>query len=734
MLGSGGVKQVVQDRRSGSIQVIELPAPSLRPGAILVRNAFSVVSPGTERNSVLASRDSYLKTARARPDLVRRVLDTVRREGVLAAYRKVEAKLSGPHALGYSSAGVVIAVGPGAGSHFRIGDRVACCGQDVASHAEIVCVPLNLAARVPDEVPLDDAAFATLGAIALHGVRTVEPQLGGRYAVIGCGIIGLLTVQLLRAHGARVAAFDLAPDLVLRARDCGAESGLAAGTDEQVASALAWTEGLGVDGVIVTAASADDAPMVSAAGMSRDRGRVVAVGFVPFGLPREIAYAKELELRMSRSYGPGRYDSAFEEKGLQYPAGYVRWTETQNLEAFLQELRDGRVRVASLVTHRCDVADAPRAYDLLVARGGTRNLGIVLRYDTASPGADDADGASRLGPIPAVAAPAPITGVVGLGWIGAGAFAKAVLLPIFAGSDDVTLERVATTHGITAHDAQRRFHFKAAGTDVDQVLADPAVQVVAIATRHDSHAALASRALRAGKHVFLEKPLALDERQLGDVEEAARASGCVLLVGFNRRFAPMARAARDAIAGKGPMLATYRVNAGRLPPGHWLNDPDVGGGRIVGEGCHFVDLLSFLTGDAEIRRIQAATAGRPRGPAEDVVIQIEFADGSAGQILYTAHGDPALGKERIEAHAGGTSVVIDDFRSCTIASAGRRRRVTRGGKGHAEEVAAFLASIRRGGPSPIPLPVLVGVSRATLQVEAALAAGDAAVSPTAPPA
>ena len=712
------MKQLFQDPKVGTIQVVDIAEPSLRPGAILVRNAFSVVSPGTERSTVSTARDSYIKTARARPDLVRRVLDTVKREGVLAAYRKVQAKLSEPQALGYSSAGTVIAVGPGTEDHFRVGDRVACCGHNVASHAEVICVPTNLAARVPDGVSLEDAAFSTLGAIALHGVRLAEPQLGGRYAVIGCGILGLFTTQLLRAHGGRVAAFDLAESLVARAKSLGAEAGLAGGTDDQVQAALAWTDGLGVDAVIVTAASSSDAPMVAAAAMSRDRAKVVAVGLVPFGLPREIAYAKELELRISRSYGPGRYDAGFEEKGLDYPAGYVRWTETRNLEAFLHAIGEGRVSVSSLVTHRYGLDEAPAAYDMLVSQADPRPLGVVIRYSVdRAPVAPPSPSPPRASARPA----GPITGDIGVGFIGAGAFARGVLLPLFKGRAGTVLRRVATAHGLTAFDAKRKFGFKEAGTAPGEILADPAVDVVCITTRHDTHAALVVDALRAGKHVFVEKPLALDDEQLRAVEAAASASTGVLLVGFNRRFSPLAVTMRGALEGRGPIVATYRVNAGPLPAGHWLNDPAVGGGRIIGEGCHFVDFLSFLTGDAAIDSVEARCAGRPRGPAEDVVIQLGFSDGSVGQILYTAKGDPALGKERVEAHAGGASVVLDDFRSVEIVSGGKRRKSTTGGKGHAEEVAAFVTAVKAGGPSPIPLRSLLATTRATFSVRDAIA-------------
>jgi len=709
------MKQLFQDPKAGTVQVVDLPPPALRPGTLLVRNAFSVVSPGTERNTVAAARDSYLKTARARPDLVRRVLDSVKRDGILAAYRKVQAKLSEPQALGYASAGVVVAVGEGSGDHFRVGDRVACCGQNVASHAEMICVPTNLAARVPDGVPLDEAAFATLGAIALHGVRLSEPQLGGRYAVIGCGILGQLAAQLLRAHGGRVAAFDLDAALVARAREHGAESGIAGDGEAQVASALAWTEGVGVDGVVVAAASQSEAPMTAAAAMCRDRGRVVALGFVPFGLPREIAYAKELELRISRSYGPGRYDAAFEDKGVDYPIGYVRWTETRNLESFLQAVADRLVAVAPLVTHRYAIDEAPRAYDALVAGNGARPLGIVIRYDEAA--------AARPAPSPSPVRPRPLEGGIGVAFVGAGAFARGTLLPQLKGRPGVSLERVVTAHGLTAFDAQRKFGFGSVGTNSGEVWRDERVGLVFIATRHDAHARLAAEALAAGKHVFVEKPLALREDELAAVERAASASGRVLLVGFNRRFAPMTRALRDALAGRGPIAMTYRVNAGALPPGHWLNDPETGGGRIIGEGCHFIDLLSSLTGDAAIASVQALSAGRPRGPAEDAVIQIGFEDGSVGQILYTAKGDPGLGKERIEAHAGGASGVIDDFRTGTVRRGGKSSPLGPAGKGHREEIDALLAAVRGETPPPIALSTMVAVTRATFRVHASIVAG-----------
>ena len=712
------MKQIYQDPKARSIEIADLPEPALRPGTLLVHNAFSVVSPGTERSAVKMASESYLATARARPDLVRRVIDTVRREGVLAAYRKVQARLGELQTLGYSSAGTVEAVGRGAGDYFRVGDRVACAGAGHASHAEVVCVPVNLAARVPAGVPLEAAAFATLGAIALHGVRQATPTLGERFAVIGLGVMGLLTVQVLRASGVRVIGFDLDPGLVKRALDLGAESGIHGSEEDQVVTAMNWTEGVGVDGVIVTAGSKDDAPMVAAAGMCRDRARVVAVGLVPFGLPRDVAYAKELELKIARSYGPGRYDSRFEEKGQDYPIGHVRWTETRNLEAFLQLLSDGKVTPLTLVTHRYVIDEARRAYDALLSSDGPSPLGMLISYPQPQ-----AVVASRHSERPAPvdegrkATPALSPGQdVEIGFIGAGTFARGTLLPILKGMSGVHLRRVATAHGLTALDAQKRFGFEMIGTDVEEVLQDTAVHLVFIVTRHDQHAELVVRALRAGKHVFVEKPLALHEQELVEIEKAAAEAPGVLMVGFNRRYSPYARAIRQAFGGRGPLMMSYRVNAGPLPPGHWLNDPDVGGGRIVGEACHFIDLMCYLTGDSAIASARASTLRS--GPSnEDYSIYMSFSDGSIGHLIYTCRGSLRLPKEFLEVHGKGASVVLDDYRSCKFYVGNRSSRLRLAGKGHHQEIEALLDEVRQTQPTTRSLTCTFDVTRRTLAID-----------------
>lgn len=703
--------QLFQDGKTGRIEVVELAEPALAPGRLLVHNACSVVSPGTERSTVSAGQDSLITTARNRPDLVRRVVDMVQRDGVLTTYQKVRTKLAEPKALGYSSAGTVIAVGPGCGDYFRVGDRVACGGQGVASHAGVVSVPVNLAARVPEGVDFASAAFTTMGAIALQGVRQAQPTLGERWAVIGLGILGQIGVQLLKAHGCRVAAFDLQQELVDQALDLGAEVGSSGGTADQVAAALAWTEGLGVDGVLVYAATKSDAPMIAAGGMCRDRARVVVVGAVPYGMPRDIAFAKELDLRIARSYGPGRYDMRYEEKGHDYPPGYVRWTEARNFEAFLHLLSTGQVTVAPLITHRHPIEEGPAAYAQLMD-GEERVLGMVLDYPDLPPGGIDHSPRPVAGPSRTRA----VSGSIGVAFVGAGSFARGTLLPLFAKADGIRMRTVVTSRSLSALDAARAFGFDKHGTDFDAVLDDPGVHAVCIATRHDLHATLAAAALRAGKHVFVEKPLAVDEEGLEEVLTAARESEGVLMVGFNRRFSPMVVQIGERVASRGPVMVSLRVNAGLLPGTHWLHDPVLGGGRIIGEGCHFVDLALALGGDAPIVSLHAEAAGRSEGLAQDVAVLLKLANGSVAQLVYTSQGDSSLGKERVEVFGGGLSAWIDDYASGAIHVGNKAQKLKGKGKGHAEEVQGFVEAVRSGGASPTPLAVLDDVTRATFRI------------------
>ncbi|MBW3536018.1 MAG: zinc-binding dehydrogenase, partial [Gemmatimonadetes bacterium] len=694
-------------------RVLDLPAPLLRPGMVLVRTAASLVSAGTERTAVEFSKKSLLEKARSRPDLVKKVVEKARSDGVLTAWDAARSRLDEPLALGYSSAGTVIGVGEGVDG-FHVGDRVACAGGGYASHAEIVCVPVNLVAPVPDGVALDHAAFSTVGAIGLHGLRLAEPQLGETVAVVGLGLIGLLAVQMAKASGLTVLGVDLDPSRVALARELGADVALVSGQGEDAsAAARALTGGLGVDAALVTAATPSTAPVELAAELCRDRGRVVVVGAVGMDLPRPPFYEKELSFRVSRSYGPGRYDPTYEEGGVDYPIGYVRWTQNRNLGAFLEQVARGAVSVEPLVTHRFAIAEAASAY-ALITEGDEPSLGVLITYPQGPMPAEDRP-ARRVEMEGAVA---PAGDVPGVALVGAGAFATATLLPAMKDAGGLGFVGVCTATGASAHHAAKKFGFRYATTEVEELLADPGVDVVAVATRHHLHAPQIVAALEEGKHVFCEKPPALDEDGLADVVRAHASAGDRLLaVGYNRRFAPMAVAMREALAGAGePLMVHARVNAGFIPPDHWTQDPAVGGGRIIGEGCHFVDLLAFLTGSLPVRVSARGVADGGRYREDNVVLTLDFADGSVGSVTYVASGDRGLGKERVEAFGGGVAAALDDWRRLDVHRGGKRTGETsrlRQDKGHRGEWEALARALREGGRPPIALESLVATSLAT---------------------
>jgi predicted dehydrogenase/threonine dehydrogenase-like Zn-dependent dehydrogenase len=695
------MRQIRQDYGSGDLGVVDVPVPALRPGGVLVATACSVISAGTERTTVSTARMGLVGKAASRPDLVRQVIRVARREGLLETYRIVRNRLDTSLPLGYSSAGFVAAVADDV-SGLRPGDRVACAGSGYASHAEIVFVPRNLVAKVPEGVALEDAAYATLGAIALQGVRRADVSLGDRVAVIGLGLLGQLTVQILKAAGCRVLAVDLADDLVQLARDAGADLALPRHADVEQAS-LRFGDGHGVDAAIVTASTKENDPVELAGAVCRERGRVVIVGNVRLDVPREAYYRKELDLVLARSYGPGRYDPSYEEGGVDYPLPYVRWTEQRNLDAFLGLVADGRLDLKRLTTHAFDIADAPRAYALVTGDAPGRSVGILLRYGNAE----------RIATT--LSAPPPLEAQgesPGISLVGAGSFAQGFLLPNLRGSGGA-LRVVVGTDGLRAAAAQRKFGFLHAATDPDVALADPATRAVVIATRHDSHADLACRALAAGKSVFVEKPLAITREELGQVRAALAAAPGRLMVGFNRRFAPAAVAAKAALGPReAPLLVHYRVNAGPLPRGHWLLDPAIGGGRLLGEACHFVDFVLFLTGE-RIRRVFASG---------DVAITLELSRGSVATIHYTDGGDRGTAKEWVEAIGGGKVLRIDDFRK--VACNGRT--IAKGkGRGHREEMAAFVAAVAAGAPLPGDAEAALEVTEAMLLAAESLRSGEA---------
>jgi predicted dehydrogenase/threonine dehydrogenase-like Zn-dependent dehydrogenase len=708
------MKQVVQNIRKGRTEIVDIPVPKPPPGAVLVRTAASVVSVGTERMVVEFAARSLLGKARSRPDLVRQVLLKARREGVLSAVDAAFKRLSQPMALGYSSAGTVVEAGDGVGE-FHPGDRVACAGGGHAVHAAFASVPVNLLAPVPDGVSLEDAAFTTLGAIALHGFRLSEATLGETVGVIGLGLLGLLTVQIAHAAGCRVLGVDLDPARVKLARRLGAETAVV--REDAAGAARSFSASRGLDAVIVCADTASSDPLVLAGAIARDRGRVIAVGATGMTIPRKPYYEKEIDFRVSRSYGPGRYDPLYEEAGVDYPIGYVRWTEKRNLEAFLELLAAGKVKMASIITHRFAVEDAPKAYALISGKSKKKEpfLGVLLTYpEDAIP---ETVVALRAAPVAETAS----ADAVRLGVLGAGSFATLVALPAVARIRKIEKISIVSAGGLSAKLAARDFGFERASTDPADVLKEPRINTVGIFTRHHLHAGLTAAALRNGKHVFCEKPLALNEEELAEIElawrKAADVSPRILMVGFNRRFAPLMVPMRRMIAEAGePPVMTIRVNAGPLPREHWTQDPVQGGGRILGEACHFVDLLTFLAGAKPVRIFAGGAPAYGVDTEDNFAATLEFANGAVGSLVYTSAGDRAFSKERVEVFCGERVAVLDDFRALEIWRNGVRKQwnsLLRQDKGHRAVWQAFIRTILEGTPAPIPADELFAVTRAT---------------------
>jgi predicted dehydrogenase/threonine dehydrogenase-like Zn-dependent dehydrogenase len=709
------MKQVLQFRRSGRTHVVDIPAPMTPPGGLLVRNRWSLISPGTERMLATAGGANLLTTARQRPDLVQQVLDKARREGIAATVEAVRSRIDVAIPLGYSCAGIALDVGPSA-AEFRPDDRVACAGAGQANHAEIVAVQKNLAVRVPDAVSLEDAAFVTVGAIALQGVRVADVRVGEACVVIGLGLVGQLVVQLLKAAGCRVFGIDTDQVKVDLALACGADAACQRSDESLLDGVRAFSAGRGADAILVAAAASTSDPIQLAPSLARDRAVVTMVGMTGMDVPRNAYYEKELQVRLSRSYGPGRYDRTYEDQGIDYPIGYVRWTEQRNMEAFLDLVAQRKVDPSRLVTHRFPIAQAERAYQVVTGDIAERYVGILLEYPS-SPDADTQT-LTRVDVRPAV----PVTGTPRLGVIGAGNFARGVLLPIVK-KMDVRLAGVATASGPSAQQAASRYGFAYAATDWQHVVRDANVDAVLVATRHDLHARVAAAALRAGKHVFLEKPMALSASELDDLLQAAADSGRVLQVGFNRRFAPTYIRLKQALSRRrAPLAVGYRVNAGQVAAGSWVVDPVQGGGRIVGEACHMVDLVCDLVG-APVNQVYA----QPGGAGDDVVLTLGFEDGSLGTILYASGGARALPKERLEVLGGGRSAVLDDFRGLHLYEGGRAvrgaGRLASQDKGHAAELAAFFDAVRRGGPSPVDPAAAAHVTRVTFAALDSLRAG-----------
>jgi predicted dehydrogenase/threonine dehydrogenase-like Zn-dependent dehydrogenase len=715
------MKQVAQNYRSGELAVVEVPAPACKPGGVLVRSLFSLISTGTEMMKVSEARLSLLGKARARPDQVRKLLDSVSQQGAVATYQKAMNRLDSYTPLGYSLCGEVIEVGAGAEHQFAVGQLVAAAGNEFALHAEVNWVPVNLCVPVPAGVAPEHAAFATVGAIAMQGVRRAEVALGETACVIGLGLIGQLVVRLLVASGVQVVGLDT---VEARCRDAEKAGALACAAPDdagvtRIAAVLAErTAGLGADHVLLAAGGTSNGPVEVAARLARDRARIVDIGKTRLDLPWNAYYDKELDVRFSRSYGPGRYDDRYELEGIDYPAGYVRWTERRNLACFLDLLADGSVDVASLVSGIEPVEEAVSVYDRLAA-GELSGVGFLLGYREAADVPVQRTISSDV-PAPARHAPAgrPTGGTLRVGFLGAGNYATSMLLPPLRENPQVELVSVATTTSLSGLNAGRKFGFRTVSTEVEAVLDDDSLDAVFVVTRHSSHADLVCRALERGRTVFVEKPLALTDEQLERILGVVEATGNDRLhVGFNRRFAPLVGELQAGIArGAGPIAVRYLVNAGRLAAGSWYLNEELEGSRFAGEGGHFIDTVSALVG-ATPTEVHAMGAGG------DVHTMLRFGDGSVGTVSYVTGGSPRFPKETIDVTAEGRNGRLDNFQRVTVWS-GKGKAVKRGrgqDKGQRAQLERFVEAARTGGPMPIPLPDLVATTRATLAAGTSLA-------------
>jgi predicted dehydrogenase/threonine dehydrogenase-like Zn-dependent dehydrogenase len=713
--------QLINHLSRGNVELNDVPCPAPSPGSVLIRTHRSLVSVGTERMLVEFGRANLVEKARQQPDKVRQVLNKVRTDGLVATLEAVRAKLDEPMPMGYCNVGTIVEVGSGV-EHLRVGNRVASNGK----HAEMIVVPKNLCARIPDGVSDEAASFTVIGAIALQGLRLVAPSLGEAVVVTGLGLIGLMTVQLLRAQGCRVLGLDFESDKLELARRFGAEvADLGAGTDP-VAVAMEFSRGRGVDAVIITASTKSDEPVHQAAQMCRRRGRIVLVGVTGLALSRADFYEKELTFQVSCSYGPGRHDPQYEIAGHDYPVGFVRWTEQRNFEAVLDMLADHRLDAGPLVSHRFALEHAAEAYKLIVERKPC--LGIVLEYDV-DPRARDQRTRRTIQVADPAATPRTYSAVT-LAVIGSGNYAGRVLIPTLRATP-AELKVVASSNALSAAAVARRNGIAVATTDTKVVLDDPAINTVVIATRHDSHARYVCEALRAGKHVFVEKPLAITRDEVTAIQQAyaqaqrLESAAPLLMVGFNRRFAPQVVKIRALLAlTREPKAFMLTVNAGAIPAQHWTQDRQVGGGRIIGEGCHFIDLLRHLA-DCRIKRLRAAGFGGGSGVRDDKVnLMLEFEDGSIGTIHYLANGHRSFPKERLEVYCGGAILQLDNFRR--LRSFGWPRfsgnSFWRQDKGQRQCIAAFVGAIAGGRPSPIPFNELVEVAEATLTAQEELLA------------
>lgn len=717
------MKQLVQTLKDGWMGVIDVPPPLVDRGQVQVLSHFSVISAGTEGGTVSTARKSLLGKAQERPEQVRQVLEALRQVGPVQTYRSVMKKLGSYSPLGYSVAGEVVGLGQDV-HHLAVGDLVACAGAGYANHAELVSIPVNLCVKLPAASNLADAAYNTLGAIAMQGIRQADVKIGETCVVIGLGLLGHLSALLLRAGGVNVIGLDINPWAInLADRHC-ADHAFAMDAPGLVQSIEEITQGIGADAVIITAATRSLEPINMAGRLLRKRGVVVVVGAVPTGFEREPDfYKKELSVKMSCSYGPGRYDPEYEEKGLDYPVGYVRWTENRNMAAFQDLVQSGRIDLSYLTTHRFKLDHAPAAYDLITERREDV-LGILIEYDAVnSAQTKRIDIAGSLS-----ASSRPARGTLGISFLGAGSYALGHLLPNIPKRPDLALVGVLTSSGASSRSTADKYGFKFCTAEADDILAGPETTTVFIATRHDSHADLVIRALQHGKQVFVEKPLCLRPEELEVIrstfgQSAEENGSSLLMVGFNRRFAPLAEKLKRGL-GRGPKSILYRVNAGSIPRDSWIQDPAVGGGRIIGEVCHFLDFLTFLTGAVPVS-VYAAAMADARSIQDTLSVTVSYSDGSIGTIAYFANGSKRVAKEHVEVFCAGSTAILNDFKELTLYTGGKanRARLINQDKGQAAMVKNFLLAASGEASSPICFAEIYDTTRATFAILESLRVG-----------
>lgn len=710
--------QVLQHIKTKALNLETVPPPALLPGTVRIRTAASLISAGTERMMIDLAQKSLVGKAKARPDLVRQVINKARKDGLRNTFNAVLSKMERPMPLGYSAAGLVDAVGEGV-TGFKIGDRVAVAGAGYANHAEYNTVPTNLVAHLPDGVAFEEAAYTTVAAIALQGVRIADPRLGEYVVVSGLGLIGLITVQLLQANGCRVIGMDLDPSKIELGLKLGLDAGVHIGQQDPVQAVERFTGGRLADHTLITASTKSNQPIELAAELTRPKGKVTVVGAVGMQIPRDAYYYKELSVHLSMSYGPGRYDPTYEEGGLDYPYDYVRWTEQRNMETVLHLMQQGRLDVRILTTHTFPIAKAMDAYGVIQA-GEEPHIGIVLHYDTEKP----------YTPVLQVAPPTAHTGTdhLRIGMVGAGNYAALMLLPHLQKHPQATLAGLVTATGLSARQKAEKFGFGYCTTDLQAVLDDPEIDAVFIATRHSTHADFTVQALNAGKHVFVEKPLVVNEAQLEAVIEAYKAANATrptgLMVGLNRRFAPMVETLKADFDPQTPVQMIYRVNSGPIPTSSWLHEADEGGGMLVGEMCHFIDLMMFIAGSRPTHVYAQALQLNNTAIADhdNLSIVVTFADGSVGTLCYNTVGDKAASKERLEVYGGERVAVLDDFRVLERTRQGKRNRTKSSNqdKGQAAEMHQTVEAFRTTGAGPISFDDLVVVMQTVFAARRAL--------------